>query len=69
MDRIIDQCLEDEDMRERLMDELGIIWKGDGDHETENDLRFHMDDASLREILYRARYLIAERLTGRGEGS
>ncbi|HHZ14118.1 MAG: metallophosphoesterase family protein [Caldicoprobacterales bacterium] len=69
VDRIIDQCLEDEDMRERLMDELGIIWKGDGDHETENDLRFHMDDASLREILYRARYLIAERLTGRGEGS
>ena len=48
------------------MNELGVIWKGDGDHEAENDLRFHMDDLP-REILYRARYLIAERLTGKGK--
>ena len=47
----------------------GLYGRVIGDHETENDLRFHMDDASLREILYRARYLVAERLTGRGEGS
>ena len=37
-------ALRDEDMRERLMDELGLAWKGDGDHETENDLRCY-DDA------------------------
>lgn len=67
LDRIIGQCLKDEGMRERLMDELGIIWRGSGDHEAEDDLRFHMDDASLEEVLQRARYMIAEKLVERGE--
>ena len=59
--------MEDENVKAKLIKELGDIWSRDGDHEKSDDLRFHMDDLSLEELLYRAKELIIERLAERGE--
>ncbi|NLI60762.1 MAG: DNA repair exonuclease [Clostridiales bacterium] len=67
LDRLILMSMEDENVKAKLIKELGDIWSRDGDHEKSDDLRFHMDDLSLEELLYRAKELIIERLAERGE--
>jgi len=67
LDKVISKCLEDEAMRYKLVKELGDIWSGDGDHETVDEFRFHMDQSTLEEMLWKARQLIIEKLAERRE--
>ncbi len=61
LDNIIRQCLDDGAMKAKLIKELGDIWAGDSDHESSDDFRFHMDQATLEEIVSTAKQLILEK--------
>ena len=62
IERVVQLCLQDGDMKDKLMKELGDIWSGDGDHENSDDFRFHMDENTLKEMLNSAKQLVMEKL-------
>lgn len=67
IEAITQKCLEDGDMKAKLLRELGEIWSHRGDHENNEDFRFFMDETTLEEILNDAKQLIVEKLAERRE--
>ena len=67
LNKVINKCLEDENMKDKLIKELGDIWSGNEDHETVDEFRFYMDQSTLEEMLRNAKQLIIEKLAERRE--
>ncbi|MEJ6951803.1 metallophosphoesterase family protein [Natronospora cellulosivora (SeqCode)] len=62
----ITSLLKDNDtLRAELLDELGLIWTDDFDHEEVDYLKFNLDEEKFRSILEQARHCIIEQLLQR----
>ena len=67
IEKIIFFLKENPDFQEELLEELGLIWSGDADHEELDPTLFHLNNTTLEAVLRQARQLILEELLTRRE--
>lgn len=67
VDKISFLLKENKEFQEELLEELGLIWAGNSNHEDENFAKFELNSANLQIILEQAREIIIEELLSRRE--
>lgn len=67
VEEVINLCLTDPGMREKLFEEIGQVWETNPDHERIDETRVQLDDDMIGVIIEQARQLVVEKLVeGRG---